>query len=162
MLDWLYKWIVAVTAAGILAAVATSLVQSGPIRKVAQMTAGLVIILAVISPFTGLDVGKLSLYTTQYDALKNNYSEKIGQVNDKYVKAIIQDRTSEYILNKARELGLEIQVRVEARPVDGGYPYPWSAEIYYDGDAAGRNAVSRIIESECAIPANRQYWKTKR
>ncbi|GHU60708.1 hypothetical protein FACS1894171_2550 [Clostridia bacterium] len=162
MLDWLYKWVVAVTAAGILAAAAIALAPNGPVQKVVKLTAALLIILSVVSPFFALDLGKLSFYTTQYDAVRDDYAESLGRVNDKYIKEIIEDRASEYILNKARGLGLECSVKIMAKTTEGGYPYPWAAEITYDGESALKDDLSRLIESDCAIPAGRQYWVTTR
>ena len=66
MLELIRGWLVGVTCAAMIAALAQSLTPAGPIRKIGRLTGGLVLLIAVLQPVLALDTTALSQALTDY------------------------------------------------------------------------------------------------
>ncbi len=163
MLDWIGSWILGVTAAAMIAAVAQAMAPEGPAKKALRLACGLLMILAVLRPVKELSLNDLSFYTTQYSL--ETYNKKIDETNESFLRAIIEDKTATYILEKADELDIPCTASVSLKTSEqGGYPFPYSVSVVLeeDVDESKRRELSRLIEAGCAIPPQRQKWSTGR
>jgi hypothetical protein len=159
------NWIVGVTAAAMIAAIVQSLAPEGPVRKTLRLAFGVLMILAVLRPVKELNLEDFSFYRTQYDEGLSQYTEKMNEVSKSFTRSIIEEKTGSYILEKADELQIPCEVSVKLKTNrEGGYPYPFSVELTVSGypEEEKKEALSRFIESQCAIPKDRQKWVYER
>ena len=74
------------------------------------------------------------------------------------MQAIIEEQAGAYIQDKAQELGIDCQVEVTAQGED--YPIPQTVTIRGSLTAEQREALTRAIETDFAIPAQRQIYES--
>jgi stage III sporulation protein AF len=161
MLDFIENWIMGVTAAAMIAAIAQALTPEGSVKKAMRLACGVLMILAVLRPVKEISLEDFSFYKTRYEEGLSEYSEKMNDVNKSFTRSIIEEKTATYILEKADELQIACSVSVKLKTdQSGGYPYPYSVELTVSGypENEKKEALSRLIESQCAIPKDRQKW----
>ena len=70
---------------------------------------------------------------------------------------IISEKVKTYVLDKAKELGIQIEVEVSMH-TGGAYPYPDGIEISGTMNRIQRQELQHYIDSTFAIPADRQVY----
>ena len=60
MLELIRHWLVGITCAAMLVALAESLIPAGSIRRIARLTGGLVLLAAILNPLLKLDTTALT------------------------------------------------------------------------------------------------------
>ena len=161
MMDLIRSWLIGITCAAMLVALAESLSPNGAVRKIGRLTGGLVLLIAILQPVMKLDMRDLSGLLAQYRMEAGGYSQDLEKENKKLMKSIIEEQTGAYILDKAEALGIEgCEVSVEAVVSgEGEYPVPEAVTVIGALTESQRSALSRQIEAELAIPAERQIWE---
>ena len=88
----------------------------------------------------------------------------IQQVSDfelELMKTIIGEKTGAYILDKAEAFGAHLErVTVTCQVGTGDMPYPAAVVITGTLDEAQRRTLTRQIEADLAIPADRQTYES--
>jgi hypothetical protein len=69
----------------------------------------------------------------------------------------ISDSLEAYLLDKAQEMGMELQVNVILS--DDPYPIPEKVSISGDTSPYGKKRMSQIIETELGVMEENQIWK---
>lgn len=161
MIELIRTWLIGITCAAIVVALCESLAPSGAVRKVGRFAGGLVLLIAVLQPFLTLDMRDLSGFLNEYRIEAGDYSTELETENEKLMKNIIEEQTGAYILDKAAALGIDsCEVSVEAAAAgDGEYPIPEAVTVTGNLSENQRSALSRQIEADLAIPAQRQIWE---
>ena len=160
MMELLRRWLVGVTCAAMIIALADSLTPSGTVRKVGKLVGGLVLLLAVLQPVLTFDYSAMAIAATDYQAAFGAYDLELEETNLDLMKTIIAERTGAYILDKAAELGISCQeVRVTCAVEENGVPYPASVVLVGDLTEEEQARLSRRIEADLAIPAERQSYE---
>ena len=149
--------LVGITCAAMIVALAEGLTPPGAVRKIGKLTGGLVLLLAVLNPLLKLDTTALTRSLTEYKLDLSTYSDELQKENEDLMKAIIAEQSAAYIVDKAAELGMECSVCV-AVSGEGDYPVPDTVTVTGDLTAAQREKLTRQIEADFAIPAERQYY----
>lgn len=157
-MEILKDWIIGLCAASIIVSAAVTLTPDGNMKKTVRFIGGLILFIVIIQPVISFDMDAMAFNTMQYRADYEGYEDKLIFVNSAHTKLIIEDRTRTYILQKAELLGLDCEVEVRARTEGDGYPYPYSLTGSYLGGEKELGELKRYIESELAIPAERQEW----
>ena len=155
MLELIRHWLVGITCAAMLVALAESLIPAGSIRRIARLTGGLVLLAAILNPLLKLDTTALTRALTEYKLELSAYSADLEEENEILMKDIIEEQSGAYIQDKAAALGIDCQVTVEA---DGEeeWPVPPSGSL----PAEQQEALERTIEEDFAIPAERQRYES--
>lgn len=162
MMDLIRSWLVGITCAAMIVALCESLSPTGAVRKVGRLTGGLVLLLAIIQPVMKLDTRDLAGLLAQYRAEAAGYSTQLETENERLMKTIIEEQTGAYILDKAAALGADCQVSVSAQTrEEGAYPVPETVTVIGNLSEIQRTALSRSIETDLAIPAERQTYMTE-
>lgn len=156
------NWLIGVTAAAMVVALADSLAPDGAVKKIGKLTGGLLLAIAILQPVVGLNYAALSGILTDYRMEAAGYSTALETENLRLVKTIIEEQTAAYIQDKAAELGVGCTVEVTCRADGDGNPYPASVIVYGDLTREQADTLSRMIEGDLAIPAkDQQYERTK-
>lgn len=158
MVDLIGAWLVGVTCTAMLVALAEGLVPAGAGRKICRLTGGLVLLLAMVQPVLKLDGDALTGALTRYRLDLEDQRQTLEEENSQVMQAIIEEQAGAYIQDKAQELGIDCQVEVTAQGED--YPIPQTVTIRGSLTAEQREALTRAIETDFAIPAQRQIYES--
>ena len=158
MVDLIGGWLVGVTCTAMLVALAEGLVPAGAGRKICRLTGGLVLLLAMVQPVLKLDGDALTGALTRYRLDLEDQGQTLEEENSQVMQAIIEEQAGAYIQDKAQELGIDCQVEVTAQGED--YPIPQTVTIRGSLTGKQREALTRAIETDFAIPAQRQIYES--
>ena len=156
-MELLRQWLTGVTCAAIIVALADSLMAGGTVRRIGRLAGGLLLLAAVVKPVLEVDLNVLSAASLRLEAEAVPAAEEAGL---DLMKSIIGEETGAYILDKAAELGISCQeVRVTCAVEENGVPYPASVVLVGDLTEEEQARLSRRIEADLAIPAERQSYE---
>lgn len=154
MIEAVRSWITSVAAAAFLVALSQSLIPEGTVRKIAGFAGGLILLLVMIKPFPGIDVGGLDLSYEDYAGEISQRQEQLKAQSDQTLGELIAEKTEAYILDKAAALGVDCTVRVLTEPGKDGTPIPAGAEL----TGQKSDALADYMEQELGIPKERQVY----
>ena len=151
MTELIRNWLMGITCASMVMAVAEVLVPEGSIRRICRLAGGLMLLLAAINPVLNLDEGALSRALTEYRIAAQDYGDVLVEKNNLLYKTIIEEETAAYILDKAQQLGLDCQVRVTCH-MEGGVWLPWSVQVTGIAPSA---SLTRAVEEGLGVAGER-------
>jgi stage III sporulation protein AF len=109
----------------------------------------------------GLDYDALSLALTENRGNFAGYSaQEASNLSAQMMKTIIAEQTGAYILDKATALGAECAVEVVCEVGDENLPYPVAVTVTGKLTGSQREALTREIEADLAIPAEMQTFES--
>lgn len=157
MMDAAREWLLGVTAAAILAALAEGLMQEGGPKRVGRLVCGLVLLAAVFRPAAELTLpaeGGLSGYSAQIE----EQADRLRTDTNDWMKLVIEEQCAAYVMDKATELGITCQVRVTCTQEEAGVFLPWRCSVTGDLAQEEQEQLVREIQSDLDIPAQRQEY----
>lgn len=127
MMDVVREWLLGITGAAILAALAEGLMPEGAVKQVGKLVCGLVLLLAVIRP-----VGEL--VSDELDArieavLTGQYGSALQEETDSRMKTIIEEKMEAYSMDKAAQMGVVCSVQITCAPSVDGVFLPEQAQV---------------------------------
>ena len=158
-MEWFRQWLLGITAAAMLNALAKSLMPKGIVRQIGQLTGGLVLLLAILQPIYRLDEGIVEEAFAPYVGQLETYRQIPEYQNDSFMKSIIETDCSAYIQDKAKEKGLECRAIVICGGEEGGYPYPSEVTISGDLTDQQRKWLGELIETDLGISSQYQTFR---
>lgn len=160
-MEWVRQWLLGVTAAAMLNALAQSMMPKGSVQRIGTLTGGLVLLLAVLQPIGGLDAGALREAFSPYlrDAELYGKVPETGQAS--FLKSIIEEECAAYIQDKAGEMGIECRVTVVCGGETGEYPYPEAVLVRGVADEERRARLTALIENDLGVAAEKQSYRTE-
>lgn len=126
MMGLVKEWLLSVTGAAILAALADSLMPEGSAKRVGQLVCGMVLLIAVLKPLGNIEVTEFST-TWVYDELQ--IKQQLQEGANIRMKSIIEEKLSAYSMDKAAELGLDCEAKVFCSRNEDGTFLPDRIEI---------------------------------
>ena len=145
------EWILRLIGTAMIASAAVRLTPDGVYRKVTRLVCSLALISALLSIREAIPLFKETLPDPVIPAIS------IEEARNE-TRFIIEKRLGEYILERARALGLELSAGVTARWSDEGYWYPYSVRLEGEVKSADRVRIGEYIAGELMIPKERQEW----
>ena len=139
MMDTAREWLLGVTAAAILAALAEGLMQEGGPKRVGRLVCGLVLLAAVFRPAAELTLpaeGGLSGYSAQIE----EKADRLRTDTNDWMKLVIEEQCAAYVMDKA------------------GVFLPWRCSVTGDLAQEEQEQLVREIQSDLDIPAQRQEY----
>ena len=159
MVELLGSWLMGVTCAAMILALAEGLSPAGGPKRAARLAGGLLLLLAVVKPLLSLDGSALTQAMTEYRLDAEYSAQALEGENKTLMKDIIEAQTAAYIQDKAAALGITCRVAVEA-DLTADYPVPKVVTVTGELDRQQRQALTDQIEADFAIPADRQYYES--
>lgn len=155
----LKDWLLGVTAAAILLALAGSLIPKGTVRQMGKLTGGLVLMTAILQPILKLDYQTLAGSLSRYREDLGGYEAEAQIENVRLMKSIIEAKSAAYIQDKAADLGIQCQVTVTCdAQTEEQYPYPTAVTVEGSLTNAEIQQLRRLIEADLAVPAQAQTY----
>ena len=159
MIGFLRNWIISVTAAAIVSAVALAVTPQSRSKKATSLACGLLMITVLVGPVLKLDMESFAGYTAAFRYEAGRYIENLENTNEKLTGLMIRAQTEAYILDKARALKIEeARAVVTVREGEDGMICPYAVELGGNATEDAKHELSRCIEADLAIPVERQRW----
>lgn len=156
-MEWIKNWLLSVVCAAMATAVAEALSPKGMPKRLAKYAGGLLVLLAVLGPVRKLDSGAIGDAAANLKGRFRGYTEVLASENTEVTKAIIEEETAAYILDKAAGLGMtQCRVEVRCRMTEEGFPAPETVRVEGCGDERAWQSLSRAITADFAIEREAQ------
>ena len=160
MMETIRTWLMGVTCAGLLIAVADALIPKGTVRGVSRLVGGLILFLAMASPVLSLEDADLAGWIGALRADAAVAAAALDETNGEMMEAIIAEETAAYIEEKAAELGGSCEALVVCRQGDNGLTVPVAVTVMGPLTEEQRQALSACIAADLAIPAEEQNFQS--
>lgn len=135
-------------------------IPEGGCKHICQVICTAALINSILTPFLDFDFSTYSIESAKLKEREFAFIQDATTATDNLNRAVIQGQYHEYILDKARELGLdELQAEINMQWSEEGLWLPYSAEIKGNWETAQMNKLKRLISDELGIPEERQQWK---
>lgn len=150
------RYLYSVIIASLLVSVLISIIPGSKATKgVIKLSAGIFLMIVVVSPFTKSRISDLVGYM---DTIKTDASEIITQAQiytDSEVAKVIKQQTESYVLDKATGLGAEITVELA---LNGDTFLPEAITIRGAVSPLVKQQLSILIADELGISEEKQTW----
>ena len=155
-MEWMRSWLLSMACAAMIAALADALCPEGLPKKLTRMAGGLLLLLVALGPVRQLNEDALADVLAKYRAQESGYTQAMaGQ--EETIKSIIAQETAAYISDKAAALGIQdLQVRVECRMTEDGFPAPESVEVRGKGTKEAWDQLQRSLSADFALTEDAQ------
>ena len=148
-------YLVAIVAACMLTVVASVLVQKSPLRKIARLIGGILILLVAVTPLLRLDMSQIveylqgSEYSFDTSAVEQTWQSQLSEH--------IKQTTETYIEQEAARLGATVQAKVTLTEEE--YPVPYHAILIGSVNTGQMNALTAYMETCLGIARTEQEWR---
>ncbi len=159
MTELIRNWLLGVTCASMLLALAECLTPKGSVKRIFKLAGGAVLLLAAIGPVAKLEETDFVRVTEQYQSRAEEYRDALNEETENLYESIIAEKTAAYILDKAEGLGVTCQVSVTVGWETDGTPRPAAVVLYGIWTQEQKKALSQSITLDLGIPAAMQYFK---
>ncbi len=156
MIALVRTWLLGVTGVAILTAMAENLMPRGTVKGVGQLTAGLVLMLAVVSPILSLDVSSLLPDDSWEEGVTQSQMD-LDEAQKKELEAIIAAQLGAYIVDKAEGEGISCTATVVCLLEDGIY-LPQQVTIQGTLQTSQQDFLIQLVENELAIPQENIFF----
>ena len=161
-MELIRNWLIGVTAAALIAALADSLSPEGAVKRIGKLAGGLLMLVAILKPLAGAEFSALSGVLADYQIQTELSGSALESENERLMKIIIEEQTAAYIQDKAAELGAVCTAEVNCAAGENGTLIPVSAVIYGMLTLEQETTLRQMIADELAIPKeSQQYERTK-
>lgn len=156
-MDSLRQYLVSVTAAAIICAIAKSVSNEKTLQgTVLRLIAGVIMTVTLLSPVLTLNLAGLPSLTDGMMSQAKAASAIGEEMADSEINAIIYDRVEAYILDKAASLGASLEVEIQLRK-DGSH-LPEAIILSGDISPYAKARLQQIIAEDIQIAKEKQQW----
>ena len=155
------SWLLSITGASVLCALADGLMPAGPVRRVGRLVCGLVLLAVILAPLAQLDLEGGQRWLEEYHLGLEDRTQELERQVDEQMKTIIEQEYAAYIVDKAAQLGAECQVEVLCAPEGDGAFLPWQVTVTGDLTSVQREQLTQQIQEDLGVPPERQQYGTK-
>lgn len=156
-MELLRTWVLGVTAASLVIAVAEAIMPRGTVKKVGKLTGGLILVLVLLQPLSGLDYQDLYDRVMSLPAGSLTRQTLEAQTN-RVLETGIEEELAAYIAEKGAELGVSCTVRVDCVPDEEGVPIPLGVEVTGPVTQAQKEALQTLITQDLGVGPERQQY----
>lgn len=151
------KYLLSVASSAMLLSLSQAMLPKGAVRQIAGFIGGLLVILTVLSPVVSIDPDELSRYVSAFSV--DMETDGITD-NSQILSDIIKQRCESYILDKAKELGANLEVSIVLCE-DTHYPYPVSVILKGQVTPEQKMSITEMICLDMGIAPQQQEWETR-
>ena len=152
------SWLLSITGASVLCALADGLMPAGPVRRVGRLVCGLMLLAVILAPLAQLDLEGGQRWLEEYHLGLEDRTQELERQVDEQMKTIIEQEYAAYIVDKAKELGIVCRARVVCRTGEDGLTVPERVEVTGRFSDEEQSRLTQIIEEELLVPPERQAY----
>ncbi len=151
-------YLYSVCAAAVLIVLVPMLISQKRIRKTAEFAGGLLLLIVVVSPVVQLDLSEFRQILSSYMLDSSVSFSAQNSVDGNFVAESISHQCEEYILDKAKVLGMNVEVRVF---LNGDTLYPLPVKVIVCGRYSlwQKEQLSAALAQDLGIPEDQQEWE---
>ena len=153
----LREYILGIAAAAMICAITLGFAGKGTMKPLLKLICGLVLTAAALKPVLAFSSGELDFLTEDYRLQAEQTAEAGEEMAAKSLAAIIRENTESYILEKAKQIGLDIEAEVELG--NGVPPIPRSVRIRGEIPPYQKTMLSWILREDLGIREEDQLWE---
>ncbi len=157
-MEFIRSWIFSVTIAAMVVAVANGVMPKGATSKAATFLFGLVLMLGILQPIVRLDYEDLFVLANGMSDVVVESEEEAIKNNNVWMKSIIEDELSAYVLDKAKNSAEVSHVSVFCEEGENGEITPASVQMKGRFSEEGIKALKILIVEELGIPEQQQDY----
>ncbi len=158
MMAGLRGWLLGIISVSLLCALADALMPPGAVKRVGQFICGLVMLAAVLSPLSGLDMEGGERWLDGWFSSLEDREAELREQTDQTMKGIIETECAAYIVDKAASFGIPCSARVECQAGEEGTFLPVRARVTGPLTQGQRDQLARILEEDLGIPKAGQRY----
>ena len=158
MMTGVRNWLLSGLTAGVVCAMAESLMPRGPVRVVGRLACGLVLACVFLAPLAQVELPEGERWLEEYFEELDLLETQLGADAGRELKAIIEGECAAYIVDKAAQLGITCQAQVVCEPDENGLPVPWKVGITGELTREEKESLARVVEGDLEIPRVRQEF----
>lgn len=150
-------YLITVTAAALICAIAVKAVKNGTIHSLIRLLCGVFMALTVVSPWLKIRIDSLSDITS---VIWNDASAAAGtgeKLAREAMVSYIKEKTQAYILDKAKVLGVSLDVEVTVSGDD--IPIPEGVIVTGAVSPYNRSILTDYIRENLGIDTEAQIWR---
>lgn len=153
-MEQIREYLISVTAAALLCAIAGKLVRKGSIAAVIKLMTGIFMTITVLHPILPFRVSDLELSVDRFRYEAQDAVSEGKLLALEAMERIISQQVTTYILDKAGSLGVELRVEVEL--TDG---IPSAVTLEGDVPPYAKSVLREYIRDTLGILVEDQTWK---
>jgi stage III sporulation protein AF len=142
MMALVRTWLLGVTAAAILSALADGLMAEGPVKQAGRLVCALALLCAVLRPLGRVEVTEFS---SQWAYDQQQRTQQLQKGAEEQMKAVIEQQLAAYSMDKAVELGLTCQVSVTCQSAGDGVFLPASVQVVGEADPEQQQQLAEVL-----------------
>ena len=150
------EYILGLTAAAMLCGITLSFAEKGPVELLLKLICGLILTFCLTQPLLNISLGNWQELGIDFSEEAEEAALQGSESAEQEIRALIKQETEAYILDKARQLNLDIKVEVtlsrEAMPI------PESVVIRGTVQPYQKSRLSLILTRELGIRKENQKW----
>ena len=156
-MDWLRDYLLSIICASMICALLTRFVKTkGTVHAVTKLLCGVFIAYTLVKPLPSVNLQDFSK-NIQNRQVEAQQAVELGEnISRDALEKSIKKQTESYILEKARQLNLDVQVEVEMT-VDQ-IPVPKAVFVCGKVSPYAKKKLSAIIEDDIGIDMGNQKW----
>lgn len=151
------KYLLGILSGALICAIVLELVgKKSANAALIRLLCGVYMLLCVVSPLLDVRIGSLTDFTDAIGQEANGFAQDGKNMAQEEYRAVITQRTTAYILDKAASLGAEIEAEVTLSEDD--IAAPSSVTVRGRISPYAKGLLSSWLESELGIEAEEQTW----
>ena len=156
-MELLRTWVLGITAASLVIAVAQALMPEGTVKKVGKLTGGLILVLVLLQPLARLD------YQALYDRVASLPAgaltqEALAKETSLPLEEGIEAELAAYIAEKGEALGCPCIARVDCTPDETGVPIPTRVTVTGTFSPDQQEPLQTLITQDLGIALEDQTY----
>ena len=148
------RYVLSLIAAARIAGILQSFVKEGSCARVLRLLCGLFLMVTALKPLKDLQIPTLDDWTASWNA---EAAAAVREGEERYASeysAVIIKQLEAYILDKAAQLGLSVQVQLTLTADH----LPERVLLTGQATQQQKQAMESVIESDLGIPKEKQQW----
>ena len=152
-------WLLSVTGAAFLVAAVNSVCPEGAVKRVVQLTGGLVLLVVILQPAAMGNSMDISGVLTEYKIKSEEMTARSETESNQLMEKIIEEKTAAYIVDKAARIGAECDAEVWCEKDENNLPVPAEVKVSGPLTPEQREELALSIEKELGIAEERQWYE---
>ena len=156
-MTWLRDYLMSMICASMICALLVRFVKSkGMAHALLKMLCGLFLTYTVIKPLPAFKTLDFSGGIPDYAAKAQQAADMGVDLSRNALRQSIKDQIESYILEKARQLELDVQVEVDILADE--IPVPKAVSVYGKVSPYAKQKLSAVIEKDIGVSMENQKW----
>ena len=155
-MDEILQYVLGVCAAAMICAMILCFAEKGPMEPLLKLICGLILTFTLIDPLLNISDGNWSALGIDVRQDAEAAADKGIEQARKSVSQIIKEDAETYIQDKARELGLHLNISIDLS--EQSLPVPESATVKGIIPPYAKQKLTAILEEELGIKRENQKW----